>query len=159
MKLDRIKKQVWQNPSYFIAFGLGSGLLPKMPGTWGTLMAIPFYLLLANTSVLSYLFIVLVLFIIGVVVCEKVTRDLQVHDYPGIVIDEMVGLLLTLFMIPKTTVYIIAGFLLFRLFDIWKPWIIKKVDKTVKGGLGIMLDDVLAAVPAWILLKLLIELT
>lgn len=158
MNSNSIKKNVWQNPSYFIAFGFGSGLLPKMPGTWGTLAAIPLCIILSDMSVFSYLLVVLALFMLGITVCENVTNDLQVHDFSGVVIDEMVGLLITLFTVPLTVITVFLGFLFFRLFDIWKPGIIKLVDKKVKGGFGIMLDDVLAAIPAWILLKLTIWL-
>ena len=81
---------------------------------------------------------------------------MKVHDYSGIVWDEVVGYMLTMFLVPLNIVWMIVGFLLFRLFDIWKPQPIGYVDKHVKGGLGIMLDDVLAAIPAWAILQLLI---
>ena len=88
--------------------------------------------------------------------CGKVADDLGVHDHGGIVWDEVVGILLTFLFVTPSLSVMIAGFLLFRLFDIWKPWPIKVVDKKVKGGFGIMFDDVLAAVPAWLCLQVLI---
>jgi len=157
-KLDKVKlaKKVWQNPIYFIAFGFGSGLMPIAPGTWGTLAAFPIYLLIANSSWWVYLLIIIIAFIFGVYACDKVSTEMKVHDYSGIVWDEVVGYMLTMFLVPLNLAWMIIGFLLFRLFDIWKPQPIGYVDKHVKGGLGIMLDDVLAAIPAWAILQLLI---
>jgi phosphatidylglycerophosphatase A len=156
MNSVKLVKKVWQDPAYFIAFGFGSGLMPIAPGTWGTLAAMPLYLLMVGLPLWLYLFITLLAFILGVWVSEKVSRDLGVHDYSGIVWDEVVGYLLTMAMVPVGLGWMIAGFLLFRLFDIWKPQPIGLVDAKVKGGLGIMLDDVLAAIPAWLILQLLI---
>lgn len=157
MQKTSLAKRVWQDPVYFIAFGFGSGLMPFAPGTWGTLAAIPFYLLLTGTSPLTYLFIVALAFVLGVWTSERVSRDLGEHDYSGIVWDEVVGYLLTMFMVPVKLSWIISGFLLFRFFDILKPWPIRYIDKQVQGGLGIMLDDVLAAIPAWLILQLLLK--
>ena len=158
MKDLQLSTTVWRNPLYFIAFGFGSGLMPKAPGTWGTLAAIPLYLLIAGMSWPFYLGLTLAAFVLGVVICEKVSRDLGVHDFSGIVWDEVVGYLLTMFMAPVHIIWIVIGFLLFRLFDIWKPQPIRLIDEHVHGGLGIMLDDVLAAVPAWMMLQALIWL-
>jgi phosphatidylglycerophosphatase A len=151
-----LSKQVFYNPIYFIAFGFGSGLMKIAPGTWGTLAALPLYLLLLNTHWAVYLFFTFLAFLLGVWVCDKVTQDLRVHDYKGIVWDEVVGYLLTMFMAPKGLLWMILGFILFRIFDIWKPQPIRYIDKHVKGGLGIMLDDVLAAIPAWFIIQLLV---
>ncbi|CDZ77420.1 Phosphatidylglycerophosphatase A [Legionella massiliensis] len=156
MNTIKISNKVWQDPAYFIAFGFGSGLMSVAPGTWGTLAAVPLYLLLAGQSLTVYLLFTLAAFILGVWVSDKVSRELGVHDYSGIVWDEVVGYLLTMTMVPVGLFWMIAGFLLFRLFDIWKPQPIGLVDERVKGGLGIMLDDVLAAVPAWLILQLLV---
>ena len=103
-----------------------------------------------------YLILTLAAFFLGVVICDKISTELGVHDYSGIVWDEIVGYLFTLFLAPCSLKWMIIGFLLFRLFDIWKPQPIKMVDERVKGGLGIMVDDVLAAVPAFAVLQLLI---
>jgi phosphatidylglycerophosphatase A len=145
--------RVWRDPVYFIAFGFGTGLMPIAPGTWGTLAAVPLYLMLVNSHWLVYLCLTVLAFFLGVWVSDKVTSDLGVHDYKGIVWDEVVGYLLTMFMAPKGIIWIVFGFVLFRVFDIWKPQPIKFIDQNVHGGLGIMLDDVLAAVPAWICLQ------
>jgi len=156
MHMIKLSNKVWQDPTYFIAFGFGSGLMPIAPGTWGTLAAMPVYLLWANSPWQIYFTLTLAAFFLGVAVCDKVSSDLGVHDYSGIVWDEVVGYLLTMFLAPLNIWWMIIGFFLFRLFDIWKPQPIGFVDKHVHGGLGIMLDDVLAAVPAWAVLQLLI---
>lgn len=155
--MTTLSNKVWQNPVYFIAFGFGSGLSPIAPGTCGTLAAIPLYGLLSSCSSLVYILVTCVAFVLGIKVSDIVSRDLGEHDYKGIVWDEMVGYWLTMFMVPKGLLWAIAGFLLFRLFDIWKPWPISFIDRRVQGGLGIMLDDVLAAIPAWLILQLLIS--
>ncbi|MDP3705773.1 MAG: phosphatidylglycerophosphatase A [Legionellaceae bacterium] len=148
--------KVWQDPAYFIAFGFGSGLMPRAPGTWGTVAAIPIYLLIAHTSPSVYILLTVLAFVLGVAVCHRVSRELGVNDYKGIVWDEVVGYLLTMMFAPVGLTWILAGFLLFRLFDIWKPQPIRWIDQRVKGGLGIMLDDVIAAIPAWMVLRVLI---
>jgi phosphatidylglycerophosphatase A len=150
-----LSQRVFQDPRYFIAFGFGTGLIPYAPGTWGTLAAIPLYLLLIYTSWPVYLFFVFIAFILGVWVADKVSRDLGVNDYKGIVWDEVVGYLLTMFLAPKGLFWIICGFILFRIFDIWKPNPIAYIDRKVRGGLGVMLDDVLAAVPSWLIMQIL----
>ncbi|MDP3267574.1 MAG: phosphatidylglycerophosphatase A [Legionella sp.] len=154
MSQIHLATKVWRDPVYFVAFGFGTGLMPIAPGTWGTLAAIPLYLLLMNTPWIVYLTITFLAFILGVWVSHKVSHDLGVHDYKGIVWDEVVGYLLTMFLAPTGLWWMIGGFILFRVFDIWKPEPIRMIDKTVHGGLGIMLDDVMAAVPAWLILQL-----
>lgn len=155
--MTALSSKVFQNPAYFIAFGFGSGLSPVAPGTFGTLAAIPVYLLLSACSWPIYLALTCAAFVLGIYVSNIVSRDLGEHDYSGIVWDEVVGYLLTMFMAPKGLVWIILGFVLFRLFDIWKPQPIGWVDKRLHGGIGIMLDDVMAAIPAWGILFLLRE--
>ena len=154
--MDKLSSKVWTNPTYFIAFGFGSGLMPIAPGTWGTLAAIPIYLLLAPQIWWLYLGVTIAAFFLGVIVCGKVNTDLGINVYLGIVWDEVVGDLLTLFLVPHGLIWMLLGFILFRIFDIWKPQPIRWIDKHVHGGLGVMLDDVLAAVPAWIILQLLV---
>lgn len=155
MNQTTLNTRVWQDPVYFIAFGFGSGLMPKAPGTWGTLAAIPLYLLLMKTPWFIYLALTLFAFVLGVWVSDKVSSDLGVHDYKGIVWDEVVGYWLTMFLAPQGFLWIVLGFVLFRIFDIWKPQPIGYVDKKVHGGLGIMLDDVLAAIPSWLIIQIL----
>ena len=152
----KISTKVWQDPAYFFAFGFGSGLMPFAPGTWGTIAAMPVYLLLAGHGMVVYLVCTLIAFLLGVYISGKVSRELGVHDYSGIVWDEVVGYLLTMFLAPINFWWMLIGFMLFRIFDIWKPQPIRFVDQHVHGGLGIMLDDVLAAIPAWLIMQLLI---
>jgi len=146
--MNKAPASVWRNPIHFLAFGLGSGASPKAPGTVGTLAAVPLWYLLAQTPLTIYLLLVLVAFVIGIGLCGRTSRDLGVHDHGGIVWDEFVGYWITMIAVPVDWIWALAGFILFRLFDILKPWPIGPVDKRVHGGLGIMLDDVLAGVMA-----------
>lgn len=131
--------------SHWLAFGLGSGLAPKAPGTFGTIAALPlWWLLLADLSPVFYLLFLLVTFAFGVFLCDRTSNDLGVHDHPGIVWDEWVGVWIALFMVPAGWLWVLAAFGLFRFFDIIKPWPIKWLDQKVEGGFGIMIDDVLA---------------
>lgn len=148
---------VWKNPIHFLAFGFGSGTVEKAPGTFGTLSAIPIYLLIQNLSDVAYLFFTMAALVLGIYLCDKTSKDLKVHDHPGIVWDEFVGLWITLWLAPAGWLYIWVGFALFRFFDILKPWPISWLDKKVSGGFGIMIDDVLAGVFAFIVLQGLIH--
>lgn len=148
-------KATLKNPLYFFAVGFGSGLLPKMPGTWGTVMAIPFYLLMRNLSPSNYLLVTAAAFFVGIWFCHATEKAFGVPDHPRIVWDEIVGYWCTMFMAPQGWLWIVLGFILFRIFDIAKPWPICFFNKRVKGGFGIMLDDVLAAIPAWGILYIL----
>ncbi len=138
------KRPHWQNPAHLLAFWFGAGASPWAPGTVGTLAAIPLYLLVEPLSAGVYLLLVAGLFLAGIWICGAAARDLGVHDHPGIVFDEVVGYLVTMIQAPHGWAWVVAGFVLFRLFDILKPWPIGPVDRRVGGGLGIMLDDVLA---------------
>jgi len=142
--MNHAPASIWRNPIHFLAFGLGSGAAPKAPGTFGTLAAIPLWLLFAELSLPYYLALLVVTFIFGCWICGRTSSDLGVHDHGGIVWDEFVGLWITFVALPSGWGWVLLGFLLFRLFDIVKPWPIGWADKQVSGGLGIMLDDVLA---------------
>ena len=135
-----------RHPVHFLSLGFGSGLAPKAPGTFGTIAAIPLYLALATTSSEIYISITIALFLIGIYLCQVTATALGVHDHGAIVWDEIVGFLVTMSFVKYSLISVIVGFLLFRLFDILKPWPISWLDKKVQGGLGIMLDDLLAAV-------------
>lgn len=156
MDTRTLSHHVWRRPIYFIAFGFGSGLMPKAPGTWGTLAALPIYVLMRHLPPSVYMLATVLAFVLGVWVCDKVSRELGMHDYGGIVWDEIVGYLFTMFLAPPGIVWMLIGFGLFRLFDIWKPQPIGWIDARVHGGLGIMLDDAVAALPSWIILQLLV---
>lgn len=141
------------NPIHFLAFGCGSGLAPKAPGTCGTIAAIPFYLLLSHLSLPVYSIILLLASVVGVWLCGKTAKDLGVHDHPGIVWDEFCGYWLTMLAAPVGWLWIFLGFILFRLFDIWKPWPISFVDRRVPGGVGIMVDDLIAGLYSLIIIQ------
>lgn len=132
------------NPIQFLALGFGSGLAPKAPGTFGTLAAVPFFLLMSYLSPVIYGILVLAVCISGIYICGKAAKDVGVHDHGAIVWDEFAGFFITMFMVPVTWQSVIVGFILFRLFDIVKPWPISIADKKLAGGFGIMFDDVLA---------------
>lgn len=147
-------QQLLRSPTMLLAFGFGSGLSPKAPGTFGTLMAIPFWWLLQDLSPLWYLTVVVVAGLVGCYLCGAASKALGVHDHGGIVWDEMVGYWLTMFMAPAGWGWALYGFVLFRLFDIAKPQPIGWADRHVHGGVGIMLDDILAAGYAALVLQL-----
>ncbi len=144
-----------KQPIQFLALGFGSGLAPKAPGTFGTLAAIPLFLLLAMLPPSLYLIAVILMSIAGIYICGKAAEDVGVHDHPAIVWDEFVGFFITMFMVPVSWQSVLVGFLLFRLFDILKPWPISFIDKKMTGGLGIMFDDVLAGVFALVIMQLI----
>ena len=133
-------------PSGFLAFGFGSGLSPIAPGTMGTLVAIPFAILLRDLSVPVFWVVLFALFWLGVWLCGHVSKKLGVHDHGGIVWDELVGYWLTVAFVPMQWSWLLAAFFVFRFFDIYKPWPIRQLDKNVPGGFGIMIDDILAAI-------------
>lgn len=147
-------KQLLSNPNHFFAFGFGSGLAAKAPGTFGTLAAVPIFWLIQDLSWPLYLSWLVITFVLGVYWCERSSKALGVHDHGGIVWDEFVGYWITMFMAPKGILWMLIGFVLFRLFDIVKPWPIRWLDRHVDGGLGIMVDDVLAGIFACVVLQL-----
>ncbi len=150
-----IPDSIWKKPSHFIAFGFGSGAIPIAPGTFGTLIAIPFYLAICSLPLVIYIIVVTLITIGSIALCERVSHEINSHDHQGMCLDEIVGYLVTMTGAPHGILWIVAGFILFRVFDIWKPWPINYVDKRVAGGLGMILDDVLAGVYSMICLKLL----
>ena len=152
-------RQVFTDPVHFFAFGFGSGLSPIMPGTCGTIAAIPIYLLLQYLPLPYYIITVFILTLLGFWLCDVSAKKIGVHDYSGIVWDEIVGFLWVMVAVPLHWYWILAGFLLFRLFDIWKPWPIRWLDQKVKGGVGIVVDDLVAALYAWIVLQIIIALS
>jgi len=146
-----------------LAFGFGAGHSPKAPGTMGSLFAAILFPLIASLTLTHYVLWLLVSGIAGVGICHLAAKRMGVHDDPGIVWDEYVGQWIALLpLVPvmhwdgQTVLAVVIGFALFRLFDIWKPWPISWVDKKVHGGLGIMLDDVIAGAIAGLLLYALL---
>ncbi len=137
------------DPRHFLSFGFGSGLSPWAPGTMGTIAAIPPYILLSQLELVAYIVIVIAGFLIGIYLCDFSSQALGVHDHGGIVWDEFIGLWITMIAVPELNwQWILTGFVLFRIFDIVKPWPVKLADKRIAGGFGIMIDDVLAGLYA-----------
>jgi len=147
-----------KNPIHLLALGFGTGCAPIMPGTIGSLVGILFYLPMQILSWPFYMGVTVVLFSLGVWLCDVTARHLGVHDHGGIVWDEIVGYLITMTAVPSDWRFMLLGFALFRLFDIWKPWPINWLDRKLSGGLGIMSDDVLAGIYALIVLQIIINL-
>ncbi|MDZ7901782.1 MAG: phosphatidylglycerophosphatase A [Rheinheimera sp.] len=135
----------WQ---HWLALGLGSGLAPKAPGTFGTLAAVPLVVILSFFSSWVVIGFLLALSLLAVYVCQVVTNDIGVEDHGSIVIDEVVGFAITMWAVPLDFIDLCVGFALFRLFDIVKPWPIRWFDRNIHGGLGIMLDDIVAGILA-----------
>ena len=158
MKHSALISTVMSSPIHFLAFGFGSGLAPVAPGTVGTLAAVPLYLLLAQLSPVMYLLAVLLVCLVGIWLCGQSSQLLGVHDHAGIVWDEFAGFLITMIAAPAGWGWLLLGFVLFRIFDILKPWPISWVDKNVHGGCGIMLDDILAGLMALAVMQLLARL-
>lgn len=154
-----------RDPLQLLAFGFGSGLAPKAPGTWGSLAALVLFPLLALLTLPAYLGIVALASLAGIVICDHAAKALAVHDDGRIVWDEFAGQWLALVpLVPVLTwgftdlLWLLTGFGLFRLFDIAKPWPISYLDEKVHGGLGIMLDDLLAGLFAALALLALRQL-
>ena len=145
MKGERTRQRPWpRSVLHWIAFGAGAGLAPRAPGTAGTAVAIPIYLAIGTAPLAAYALAVVCVVVAGVWACGRTARDLGVHDHPGIVLDEIAGFLVTMTALPFDWRWMVAGFVAFRVFDIVKPWPVSLVDRRVGGGVGIMLDDVIA---------------
>ena len=151
-------RAILANPIHLLAFGFGAGLSPKAPGTMGTVVAVLIYLVLPSMPPIIYAGLILLSFVFGIWICGKTAEDLGVHDHGGIVWDEFVGYWITMFMAPSGLFWVLLGFVLFRLLDIFKPWPIKWADKELAGGLGIMLDDVLAGIMGALCIQALVVL-
>ena len=141
----------------FIATGCYSGYLPKAPGTWGSLVGLLLFFLLHTLSLEIYLAVIAGIFVIGTFAAGEAEKIMD-HQDPGlVVIDEIVGMLITMIAVPATPLAMVLGFLLFRIFDILKPFPVNFFDQRFHGGLGIMLDDVMAGIYSLIILQLVIR--
>ncbi len=160
-KTQLTPKQIMRDPVLFLAFGFGSGLVKKAPGTMGTVAAIPVYLLVAQFNFWLFSLLTLIITIVGIWICDVAAKKLDAHDFGGIVWDEIAGYLITMWFtvafIPFSWPAIVVGFILFRVFDIFKPQPIQWVDSKIEGGLGIMLDDVIAGIFAGIILYVIFQ--
>jgi len=143
------------HPAHFLSLGFGSGLAKKAPGTFGTLVAFPLYIMIADYAVLTQLEIIIALFLLGIWTSDFTGKALGASDHGSIVFDEIVAMMLVLSFVQQNNIQYSIAFLLFRLFDIWKPFPIRQCDANIKGGLGVMFDDILAAIYAIISIKVL----
>jgi len=153
-------RTVFRDPVHLFAFGFGTGLLPKAPGTFGSLPGLLLAWLTLPWGLEWRLGVALGLVFAGIRICGESAKRLGIHDHPGIVWDEITGMYVTVLLVPTQlvaeahiAVWALA-FGLFRLFDIWKPWPIRDLDHRLAGGVGIILDDLVAALYAAMLLAL-----
>ncbi len=159
MKLKRSHttsaKALGTDPEAWLAFGFGTGLVPYAPGTWGAMLGLPLAWWLHRGGVIVYAAATIAIVLVGIRLCGHAARRLGVHDHPGINFDEVAGQLVACALAPLDWRWFLAAFLLFRFFDILKPWPIRWLDRRLGGGLGIMIDDVAAGVAAGLLVWLL----
>ena len=144
-----------KHPAHFCALGFGSGLSPRAPGTAGTVVGVILYSGLQFLPLVWYIASVVLIILAGIWICDVTARDLGVHDHPAIVWDEIAGLLVSLILAPSGWEWVLLGFVLFRCFDILKPWPICLADEKLRGGFGIMLDDIIAGFFSLICLQLI----
>lgn len=158
MSMARPPVKLLADPGHLLSFGFGSGYAPKAPGTAGTLAAIPFFLGLSLLNPITYALVTLGCLFIGIYLCQRTSEALGVADHPAIVWDEFVGYFITMLLAPVNVYTVVLGFIFFRFFDILKPWPVSVIDSRLKGGLGVMLDDVIAGVYAFLCLQVCIRL-
>ncbi len=137
-----------RDPGHFLALGAGSGLAPWAPGTFGSMVGVGIYVLAAPLGFGACAALLVLICAVGVPVCGRTARALGVHDHGAIVWDEVAGVFLTLLFGSGSWPSLVFGFALFRIFDIWKPWPVRWADARVSGGLGVMVDDLLAGLYA-----------
>ena len=152
---ERLSWRHLGDPAVLVCCGFGSGFLPKAPGTWGSLLALLiWWLVLAPLAFWLQLLVCLVVFLLSIPLINVVGRRYGVGDDPSIVVDEFVGLWIVLAGVPQHWTWIVAGFVGFRLFDMLKPWPISLLDARVHGGIGVMLDDLVAGLFTLIVLRI-----
>jgi phosphatidylglycerophosphatase A len=145
-----------KHPAHLFGLGFGSGLVPKAPGTFGTLVGYPLYWLISVYTLETQLIVITALFLIGIYFCNVTGNALGVSDHGSIVWDEIVAMMLVLTFTHNQWQWWLSAFILFRLFDIWKPFPIKQFDAKLKNGFGVMFDDLLAGIYTIICLKLVL---
>jgi len=151
---DNLARAVMTDPVNFLAFGFGTGLAPFAPGTFGSIPGLVLFWLTMDFGLYVQLGIAASMTLVGIWICGESARRIGVHDHGGIVWDEIVGMYVTLMVAPVSIVGFVLAFILFRIMDIVKPWPIRDLDHSIHGGLGIMLDDLVAALYAALLLGL-----
>lgn len=152
-KSKPVPAEVFRSLRYFVAFGFGSGAFPVAPGTAGTVVAAVFYLGLRYLPLGWYLAFTVVFSLFSIWLLDQISREIKVHDHPGMCLDEFPGFFVTMINAPWGLGWVVFGFLLFRLFDIWKPWPIRWLDEHVHGGFGMVIDDVAAGFFALIVMQ------
>jgi len=153
--LKQLKRDVWRDPLVFVASGFGLGLMPLTPGSFATLGGLAIYFCIWHLPWWGYLIVLCLVTWLAIDLSDRLSKAYKLHDPTVVCLDEFAGMLLTLFLVPTHWYFIIAGFLLFRLFDIWKPWLVGIIDKKMDSGFGMVLDDLVAAVFAWIILQVI----
>lgn len=151
---------IWKYPVHWLAYGFGAGLLPFAPGTFGSLVGVGLFWFMASMAPLHYALVVVILFFAGIFVCGQTARDVGAVDPGFIVFDEIVGFLVAMYLMPASWRWIAGGFVVYRFFDIWKPFPIHWVEDRLGLGSGIMVDDVIAGIYTLMILhlvRLLIE--
>ncbi|RUO24412.1 phosphatidylglycerophosphatase A [Aliidiomarina minuta] len=149
--------QLLKNPIHFLALGFGSGLSPKAPGTMGTVAAIPVVILAAMLGDAAFVVLTAVACVLGVYICGYTAKAMGEHDHPAIVWDEIAGYMVAMILVPVTWQTLLLAFVLFRFFDVLKPWPISWLDKHVSGGFGIMIDDILAGLASLAIIHILLQ--
>ena len=149
-------KFLFAHPAHFFAMGFGSGSAPKAPGTFGTLVGLPLFWLISGLSFSLQLAVIALLFMVGIYFCDVTGKNLGIADDGSIVWDEIVAMMLVLAFTPNGFIFWLIAFLLFRLFDIWKPYPICYFDAKLKNGFGVMFDDLLAAIYAILVMKFIV---
>ena len=149
-------KFLLSHPAHFFALGFGSGLAKQAPGTFGTMVGLPLFWLISSYTISTQLIVIFALFLIGIYFCDKAGKALGVADHGAIVWDEIVAMMLVLAFSPPSCLNWVVAFILFRLFDIWKPFPIKQFDAKLKNGFGVMFDDLLADIYAILILKIIL---
>ena len=151
-----MKYELWKYPIHFLAYGFGTGLMPILPGTFGSLVGVALFWFMAPLAPLTYAGIVVAMGIAGIFICGQTARDVGVNDPGFIVWDEIVGFLVAMYLMPRQWQWIILGFVIYRIFDIWKPYPIPWVEKNLGLGSGIMADDIVAGIYTFMILHLLL---
>lgn len=149
-----MKYAIWKYPVHFLAYGFGTGLIPFAPGTFGSLVGVVLFWFMASMAAGVYAAIVVLMFVVGIFICGQTARDVGAIDPGFIVYDEIVGFLVAMYLLPADWRWIGAGFVIYRIFDIWKPFPIHYVEEHLGLGSGIMTDDVIAGIYTLIILQL-----
>lgn len=158
-RTPRPSSHALRDPVQLLALGFGSGLVPRAPGTAGSLVGLAAAILAAQWGAWIAVAITVVVVVAGVWICGEGARRLGVHDHPAIVWDEIAGMMIAMLAAPPGWGWTALAFALFRAFDIIKPWPIREIDHAMRGGAGIMLDDVMAGILAALVLLLVRSIT